>query len=441
MWFTESKLPGIAVLPRFLLGAPRRARRRWGVRGPRRARADPAALQAPHRAGASSTVGLGLATTRARRRDLGQTTHGRLPPRPGSARRRRSSARTSRTTAGSLIIARHRGADRVERLPEAHGATGLIIRAGVENPRDGHCTRHRRAPARSHSCSRSVAWRLRSPACSSGVLLSARSTRHGGTSLLIFAFIVVVIGGLGSLRGTAGWQQLSSVSCSSMRITTPFVGTRRLERRAPARPRAPRPARRLVTELCVSPRCLQAVGRAHRPACRAGARAAVLDRHPVRVQRGRSTRLARCSCSRSASSSAASRWSYDLLFRLTPACSRSGTRSTFAVGVYITAIAITKWHWSFVGAIAFTALVGVLLPLVPGRCVAARRRDCVRDGHACVSRRRARSSSSRNPYGWTRRRGGPGRGLHETTGGAWSGSSTTKAPLLGSRSASSPSRS
>ncbi|MDX6566330.1 MAG: branched-chain amino acid transport system permease protein, partial [Gaiellales bacterium] len=57
--------------------------------------------------------------------------------------------------------------------------------------------------------------------------------------------------------------------------------------------------------------------------------------------------------------------SYDLLFGYTGLLS-FGHALYFAVGVYITAIAITKWHWSFVAAIAFTALIGVLLPLVLG---------------------------------------------------------------------------
>jgi branched-chain amino acid transport system permease protein len=57
--------------------------------------------------------------------------------------------------------------------------------------------------------------------------------------------------------------------------------------------------------------------------------------------------------------------SYDLLFGYTGLLS-FGHALYFAVGVYITAIAITKWHWSFVAAIAFTALIGILLPLVLG---------------------------------------------------------------------------
>ena len=56
---------------------------------------------------------------------------------------------------------------------------------------------------------------------------------------------------------------------------------------------------------------------------------------------------------------------YDLLFGFTGLLS-FGHALYFAVGVYVTDIAITKWHWSFVEAIGFTALVGLVLPLVLG---------------------------------------------------------------------------
>src|SRR3954453_3733841 len=50
---------------------------------------------------------------------------------------------------------------------------------------------------------------------------------------------------------------------------------------------------------------------------------------------------------------------YDLLFGFTGLLS-FGHALYFAVGVYVVAIAITKWHWSFAAALGFTALVGVL---------------------------------------------------------------------------------
>ena len=56
---------------------------------------------------------------------------------------------------------------------------------------------------------------------------------------------------------------------------------------------------------------------------------------------------------------------YDLLFGFTGLLS-FGHALYFAVGVYVACIAITKWHWGFVPAVLFTALVGSLLPLALG---------------------------------------------------------------------------
>jgi branched-chain amino acid transport system permease protein len=56
---------------------------------------------------------------------------------------------------------------------------------------------------------------------------------------------------------------------------------------------------------------------------------------------------------------------YDLLFGFTGLLS-FGHALYFALGVYLVAIAITKWHWSFWLAIGFTALVGLALPLALG---------------------------------------------------------------------------
>ena len=49
--------------------------------------------------------------------------------------------------------------------------------------------------------------------------------------------------------------------------------------------------------------------------------------------------------------------SYDLLFGFTGLLS-FGHALYFAVGVYVAAIAMTSWHWSFWQAVLFTALVG-----------------------------------------------------------------------------------
>ena len=56
---------------------------------------------------------------------------------------------------------------------------------------------------------------------------------------------------------------------------------------------------------------------------------------------------------------------YDLLFGFTGLLS-FGHALYFAVGVYVTAIAVTKWHWSFWAAIAFTAAIGIALPILLG---------------------------------------------------------------------------
>ncbi len=56
---------------------------------------------------------------------------------------------------------------------------------------------------------------------------------------------------------------------------------------------------------------------------------------------------------------------YDLLFGFTGLLS-FGHALYFAVGVYITAIATTKWDWSLAQALGFTALVALVLPLILG---------------------------------------------------------------------------
>jgi branched-chain amino acid transport system permease protein len=56
---------------------------------------------------------------------------------------------------------------------------------------------------------------------------------------------------------------------------------------------------------------------------------------------------------------------YDLLFGFTGLLS-FGQALYFAVGVYVADIALTKWHWSVGAALALTAVVGIVLPLVLG---------------------------------------------------------------------------
>jgi branched-chain amino acid transport system permease protein len=90
---------------------------------------------------------------------------------------------------------------------------------------------------------------------------------------------------------------------------------------------------------------------------------------------------------------------YDLLFGFTGLLS-FGHALYFALGVYLVAISITKWHWSFGVAIAFTALVGLLLALVLGS-VSLRVAGIA---FAMVTLAFAQAGSVlafKNPYGWT----------------------------------------
>jgi branched-chain amino acid transport system permease protein len=56
---------------------------------------------------------------------------------------------------------------------------------------------------------------------------------------------------------------------------------------------------------------------------------------------------------------------YDLLFGFTGLLS-FGHALYFAAGVYVADVAMTRWEWSFAEAIALTAAVGIVLPLVLG---------------------------------------------------------------------------
>ena len=90
---------------------------------------------------------------------------------------------------------------------------------------------------------------------------------------------------------------------------------------------------------------------------------------------------------------------YDLLFGYTGLLS-FGHALYFAVGVYLVAIAVTKWHWSFPLALSFTALVGLLLPLLLG-AVSLRVGGIA---FAMVTLAFAQAGSIlafKNPWGWT----------------------------------------
>jgi branched-chain amino acid transport system permease protein len=58
-------------------------------------------------------------------------------------------------------------------------------------------------------------------------------------------------------------------------------------------------------------------------------------------------------------------FTYDLLFGYTGLLS-FGHALYFAVGVYVAAIAMTRWHWGFWPSVLFTAVIGLALPLVLG---------------------------------------------------------------------------
>jgi branched-chain amino acid transport system permease protein len=90
---------------------------------------------------------------------------------------------------------------------------------------------------------------------------------------------------------------------------------------------------------------------------------------------------------------------YDLLFGFTGLLS-FGHALYFAVGVYLVAIAITKWHWGFWVALAFTALIGLIVPLALG-AVSLRVGGIA---FAMVTLAFAQAGSIlvfKNPYGWT----------------------------------------
>ncbi|HEV7640402.1 MAG TPA: branched-chain amino acid ABC transporter permease [Gaiellaceae bacterium] len=198
MWFTESKLTGISVLPRFLLGALAGL-----VVGAVFAALVELVLIRPlykrHIEQVLVTVGLGLATTALVVAIWGN-----------DARTVAAPAWLGKTT---TILGAHIPNDRWILIIAAvvvlialnaflkRTRYGLIIRAGVEN--------RAMVTALGIDVRRAftLVFAIGGVAASlagvlSGVYFSTVDPARG-TSLLIFAFIVVVIGGLGSLRGTA----------------------------------------------------------------------------------------------------------------------------------------------------------------------------------------------------------------------------------------------
>ena len=90
---------------------------------------------------------------------------------------------------------------------------------------------------------------------------------------------------------------------------------------------------------------------------------------------------------------------YDLVFGYVGLLS-FGHALYFATGVYVTAIALTRWHWSLPQALLLTTLVSLVLPLVLG-AVCLRMRDIP---FAMVTLAFAQAGSilvMQNPYGLT----------------------------------------
>lgn len=90
---------------------------------------------------------------------------------------------------------------------------------------------------------------------------------------------------------------------------------------------------------------------------------------------------------------------YDLLFGFTGLLS-FGHALYVAVGVYVTAIALTKWEWGLWPTLAFVALVALALPLVLG-AVSLRVGGIA---FAMVTLAFAQAGTvlvQKNPYGWT----------------------------------------
>jgi branched-chain amino acid transport system permease protein len=199
MWFTESKLTGISVLPRFLLGALAGL-----VAGAVFAALVELVLIRPlykrHIEQVLVTVGLGLATTALVVAIWGN-----------DARTVAAPAWLGKTTA---VFGAHIPNDRWILIIAAvvvllalnaflkRTRYGLIIRAGVENR--AMVTALGIDVRRAFTLVFAIGGVAAALAGVLGNVYFSTADPSRGTSLLIFAFIVVVIGGLGSLRGTAG---------------------------------------------------------------------------------------------------------------------------------------------------------------------------------------------------------------------------------------------
>lgn len=198
MWFTESKLDGVAVLPRFLLGSLAGL-----VVGGVFAGLVELVLIRPlyrrHIEQVLVTVGLGLATTALVVAIWGNDA--RTVAAPGWLGRTSTLAGAHIPNDRFLLI--------VTALVVLLALTaflkrtryGLIVRAGVENR--AMVTALGIDVRRAFTLVFAIGGVAASLAGVLGNVYFSTVDPNRGTSLLIFAFIVVVIGGLGSLRGTA----------------------------------------------------------------------------------------------------------------------------------------------------------------------------------------------------------------------------------------------
>ena len=239
-WFSTNVFDGVhSILLRWLLSSLVGLALGAVFAGARRARPHPAAVHAAHRAGARHRRALDR-VRRARSRASGATTRRRSSSRRGCTRRRRSPGRTSRTTAGSRSRPRRSSSSRSQ-LFLRKTRYGLIIRAGVEN----------RAMVQALGIDVRKAFTL--VFAIGGIAAAIAGVLSGvyfnvvapdqGTSLLIFAFIVVVIGGLGSIGGSAV-AAVARRAHAAVRELLRLGRRRRHGRRPAARARAARAAAR-----------------------------------------------------------------------------------------------------------------------------------------------------------------------------------------------------
>ena len=284
---------------------------------------------------------------------------------------------------------------RADRLPALHALRPDHSRRRRES-RDGDGARDRRAQG--------VHARLRARRAAAALAGVLSGVYYGvvdpgrGTSLLIFAFIVVVIGGFGSIGGTAIAAVVVGLD-PAVRELLRLERARRPRRRAAARGRAPAPARGPRSEGGALRRALAdrvplvPAGGASRSCRSCPLDIPVIFTGPLDSP-GTLQLLALCLVF------AGVALTYDLLFGFTGLLS-FGHALYFAVGVYVTAIALTKWEWGMWPTFALRrASSRLALPLVLG-AVSLRVGGIA---FAMVTLAFAQAGEvlvQKNPYGWT----------------------------------------